>query len=198
MEDRKQVWLGWVWIQPRGNKLRESWTSKISSSPRAATVSLVPSCLGTMRVVMENVSTARSSVPAKMPQLSMLREVFDFAYLQPALQIGPCHSVPCGERAGRYGQLRAPDAVQKLGTPRRCCGAQKILMRALSFKQQVDTTECKHQSACNAWGPVIVARALWDQLLPPPHCRGHRGAATQGMKSSKLQRRVHEGVQDST
>ena len=24
MEDRKQVWLGWVWIQPRGNKLRES------------------------------------------------------------------------------------------------------------------------------------------------------------------------------
>ena len=127
MEDRKQVWLGWVWIQPRGNKLRESWTSNISSSPRAATVSLVPSCLGTMRVVMEKVSAARSSTPARMPQLSMLLEVFDFAYLQPALQVGQRHPVPCGGCVGGCSPLQAEYTAQHWATRHGCGDCSGLL-----------------------------------------------------------------------
>ena len=128
IEDRKQVWLGWVWIQPRGNRLRESWASKISSSPRAATVSLVPSCLGTMRVVMEKVSAARSRLPARMPQLSMLLEVLDLAYLRRASVSDALlwqSRQPCRDLAGLYSNVWLHVCRYACATPAPSGGRQR-------------------------------------------------------------------------
>lgn len=59
----------------------ESCTSKISSSFRACTVSVVPSCFGMMSVLMVNTLSLADSVPDKMPQDSMPRLVLATAYL---------------------------------------------------------------------------------------------------------------------
>lgn len=46
------------------------------------TVSVVPSCLGTMRVVMVNMASFADRVPARMPHVSIPRLVLLMAYLQ--------------------------------------------------------------------------------------------------------------------
>lgn len=54
---------------------------QITRNTSTWTVSLVPSCLGTIRVVMVNTASSTDSVPARMPQDSMPRRVLLVAYL---------------------------------------------------------------------------------------------------------------------
>jgi len=73
-EDMKHDWLGWVCIQPKVIRFRDSVNANTSSSSSMVQVSLVERCFGISNVVTMYFSPFGR--PSRRPHVSRLRAVF--------------------------------------------------------------------------------------------------------------------------